>query len=119
MSKESQELHDETLVFLMTKVAHLPIESTEATAAMKNLKIFAECQPLLPPPEAEVPDVPTTFWSRSKAAVAAAWDNETTRVLIKTGGTFAGVALVAYSTIKRDHVLERQALAQANQRPTA
>jgi hypothetical protein len=44
------------------------------------------------------------------------WDNETTRVLIKAGGAFAGVALVTWATVRRDHVLTREALSQANQR---
>ena len=90
------------------------LETNEATTAMKNFKTFSESRP--PQPELEsLPAVPETRWGRLKLGAARALDNETTRTLIKAGGAFAGVAVVAYSTIHKDHVLERQAMNQANQ----
>jgi len=86
---------------------------------MKNLKLYSECRPPKPEPEPEPAVVPTTRWGKIKAGASCVWDNETTRTLIKAGGAFAGVAVVAYSTIHKDHVMERQALAQANQRPVS
>jgi hypothetical protein len=119
-----RELYDKKLVELIENVP-TDLETDESTTAMRNLRTFSECRPPQaepepePPaePEPEPPAVPTTAWEKTKAGIAAVWNNETTRVLIKAGGTFAGVALVAWSTIHRDHVIERQALAQANQRP--
>ena len=73
----------------------------------------------LPAPEQE-PDpapVPTTRREKALARTAAILDNETTRAFIKAAGALGGVGLVVWSTVHRDHVLERQALAQANQRP--
>ncbi len=111
-----RELYDKKLVELIENVP-TDLETDESTTAMRNLRTFSECRPPQVEPEPEPPAVPTTAWEKMKAGIAAVWDNETTRTLIKTGGTFAGVALVAWSTIHRDHVIERQALAQANQRP--
>jgi hypothetical protein len=114
------EAFDKSFVTFVEQVSTADLESEEATVAMRNLEIFSKCRPPLSILEPEpVPDaVPTTVWGRVRARMAGVWDNETTRVFIKAGGAFAGVALVAYSTIHRDHVLERQALAQANQRPS-
>lgn len=114
------EIFDEKLADLIEEAASHQLESDEATKAMKNLETFTRCRPPAPAPEPE-PELevvvePKTTWEKVRGGVAAVWDNETTRVLIKAGGAFAGVALVAWSTIKRDHVMERQALAQANQR---
>ncbi len=94
----------------------IDLASDDATTAIKNLKTFSECRPPQPPEPDPIPEAPTTRWGKVKAATAVVWDNETTRVLLKTGGAFAGVVVVAYSTIHKDHVMERQALAQANQR---
>lgn len=108
---------DENLRELIDQVTdNIDLSSDEATAAMKNLKTFSECRPPKPEPEPTPDPVPATRWGKVKAATSCVWDNETTRVLIKAGGAFAGVAVVAYSTIHKDHVMERQALAQANQR---
>jgi len=112
MLKPTHELYDEKLNSLIEEAASHPIESEEATAAMKNLEIFSKIQPLV----TESKTKPTTKLGKLTARVGSALDNETTRTFIKAGGAFAGVALVAYSTIKRDHVLERTALQQANQR---
>lgn len=95
---------------------NIDLSTTEATATIKNLKTFSECRPCAPEPEPTPDPVPTTIWGKVKAGSAKVWDNETTRVFIKAGGAFAGVAVVAYSTIHKDHIIERQALAQANQR---
>jgi len=99
---------------LIEEASQLDIESEAATVAMNNLKKFSECRPPEPATEPESCPEPTTFWGKTKAVAAYGWESETTRTIIKAGGAFAGVAFVAYSTIYKDHVLERQALAQAN-----
>jgi hypothetical protein len=112
------ESFDVTLNQFIREAGQFDLASDEASTAMKNLKVFSDCRPPAPEPEPIPEPSPTTVWGKVKAQAAAVWDNETTRVFIKAGGAFAGVALVAHSTIKRDHVLERTALAQANQRPS-
>jgi hypothetical protein len=108
---------DDNFRELIDKVTDdIELGSEDATVKMKNLKIFSECRPPQPVVPDLIPEAPTTRWGKVKVATAKVWDNETTRVLLKTGGAFAGVAVVAYSTIHKDHVMERQALAQANQR---
>lgn len=102
---------------LVEEASTLPLTDESTTQAMKNLEIFSKCRPPEPAPEPESipePVLPTKFWGKTLAGAARVLDNETTRVVIKAGGAFAGVAFVAYSTIYKDHVLERQALAQAN-----
>lgn len=108
---------DEHLKELMDKATDIDLESNEATTAMKNLKLFSECRP---PKRESAPTspVPETRTSKVLARTARILDNETTRTFIKAGGAFAGVAIVAWTTVHKDHVLERQALAQANQRPS-
>lgn len=108
-----QELYDEVYKNILTAIDIDNLGSEVTTAAMKNFETFSKCHPQTS--DALAPQ-PTTKWGKAKAAVAAAWDNETTRVLLKAGGAFAGVGLVVYSTIHRDHVIERNALSQANQR---
>jgi hypothetical protein len=103
---------------LIEEASDFDLASEAATTAIKNLETFSKCRPPAPEPEPIPTPVPTTVWEKVKTSASCVWDNETTRVLIKAGGAFAGVALVAYSTIQRDHVLERNALAQANQRPS-
>jgi hypothetical protein len=116
MSNDPNDLYNKVFVEFLENVKDHDLATDAASAAMKNLKTFSECRPPDPEPQPEPTPEPTTFWERTKAGTARVWDNETTRVLIKAGGAFAGVALVAYSTIHKDHVMERQALAQANQR---
>lgn len=113
---ELNSTYDVRLQQLIEEASSHNIDSEEFANAAKNLETFLKCRTLLPQPEPEPDPVPTTVWGRVKAATAAVWDNETTRVLIKAGGSLAGVGLVVYSTIQRDHVLEKQSLAQANQR---
>lgn len=115
---DSNELYAVKFEHLIEQAADLPLESDEATTAMKNLKLFSECRPPAPTPDSILEPVPTTAWEKFKHRTARIWDNETTRVLIKAGGAFAGVATVAYTTIHKDHVIERQAFTQANQRPS-
>lgn len=110
------ELYDATFVDLVKRAATPDLVSNESTTAMKNLETFSKCRPPALEPEPETIPEPTTFWGRTKAGTARAWDNETTRALIKAGGAFAGVGLVVYSTIHKDHVIERNAMSQANQR---
>jgi len=109
-------LYDNVLEGKLEDLAHLNIESDEATVAVRNLKTLSECRPPDPKPEPEVAPEPSTVLEKLKANLAGVWDNETTRVLIKAGGGFAGVALVTWATVRRDHVYTRDALSQANQR---
>ena len=110
------EAFDEKFVDLIHEAAGFDLESDEATKAIRNLETFSHCRPPAPEPEPEPRPVPTTVWEKIKAGVSCVWESETTRVVIRSGGAFIGVALVAYSTIHKDQVLEKQALAQANQR---
>lgn len=108
------ETHDAAYVRFVEKIHEMAPASEEATTAIKNLRTLSEAR--LPASEPEPAPTPTTVWGKFKLGTSKVWDNETTRTVIKAGGAFAGVALVTYSTIHRDHVVERQALAQANQR---
>lgn len=109
--------YNDTFVDLIAEAATHGLHTEEATVAMKNLETFSKVRPPEPEPEPTPEPVPTTRWGKVRLSLARALDNETTRVLIKSGGAFAGVAVVAYSTIHRDHVLERNAINQANQQP--
>ena len=112
---------DETFVKFVDQIGSLPdLESDEASKAMRNLHTFSQCRPPKPDPEPEPTPEPIVLnrWERFKVGASCVWNSETTQVLVKTAGTFGGVALVVWSTIHRDHVLERQSLAQANQRPS-
>ena len=114
--------YDENLKELIDKATDLPLESDAATKAMVNLEKFSNLHARLPQLQKQTPPAPTshkepTRWDRVKAGMSCVYDNETTRAIIKAGGALGGVAIVAYSTIKKDHVMERQALAQANQPP--
>lgn len=109
------ELYDEVLSNLLKSIDIDNPDSDEFTKTVTNLETFSKCRP--PQPEPEPTPVPVTKWGRFKCGAARVWDNETTRVFIKAGGAFAGVAAVAYTTIHKDHVIERQAMAQANQKP--
>lgn len=100
----------------LSDATKLEIETDDATTAMKNLKTLSESIPPVPPPMPEDKPEPTTVLGKMKAGVGGMWDNETTRVVIKAGGAFAGVALVTWATVRRDHVMTREALSQANQR---
>ena len=111
-----RESFDEVFVDFLERHANIDLASEDGTTFAKNLETFSKARPPEPEPT-PIPDpVPVTVWEKVKHRTACFWDNETTRVLIKAGGAFAGVAVVAYSTIHKDHVIERQALAQANQR---
>lgn len=114
MSFDLQSHYDEHLKELMDKVTELDINDPATLTAMKSVQIFSNSRPSLP----EVPPTPepTTLRGRAGRRIAAIWDNETTRVFIKAAGAFAGVGAITYATIHKDHVIERQALAQANQR---
>lgn len=110
------ESYDKVFDTSLNRVTKYDLSSEQATTAMKNLKILSECRPPKTDPEPEAAPEPTTVMGKLKAGLQGVWDNETTRVFIKAGGAFAGVALVTWSTIHRDHVLTRDALSQANQR---
>lgn len=109
-------LYDDAYREALLNVNKLDIESNEATTAMKNLKTLSECRPPTPDPAQEPTPEPTTILGKLKNSLGGVWDNETTRVFIKASGAFAGVALVTWTTVHRDHVLTREALSQANQR---
>lgn len=113
MSKP-RETFDARFEELIEATANYDLHTDDATTAMKNLEAYSRCRPPESPTEPETD--PLEGWARVRDGIAKVWNNETTRVFIKAGGTFAGVALVTYSTIRKDHVIERQALAQANQR---
>jgi len=94
-----------------------PLEADKTATMIKNLEAFSKLQPRVPAPEpATTPPLPETKWDRFKCGVAKVWDNETTRVAIKAGASVGGVIFVGWQTIHKDRVIERQALAQANQR---
>lgn len=109
-------LYDDAYRQALIKVDFLDIQTDEATTAVKNLKTLSECRPPTPDPEPEPTPEPTTILGKVKQGMGGVWDNETTRVFIKASGAFAGVALVTWATVRRDHVLTREALSQANQR---
>jgi hypothetical protein len=107
-----QELYDVTYNTYVDQMSNLDVESDEAEKAAKTLKLLTESRPT-PIAEAE----PTTKWGKFKRGCAKALDNETARVTIKALGSLGGVGLVVWTTVYRDHVLERQAMNQANQTP--
>lgn len=113
---DPQTFYNESFEDYTRRVMNLDPASTDATTAIKNLKLFSEVTvPGRPKP---LPDPePTTFWGKAKKNVAKVLDNETTRVAMKSIAYVAGVGTVTYATIRKDHVLERQALDQARQRP--
>lgn len=91
------------------------VTDDRTTDAVKALETLSKVHTALKPEPEILPDpVPTTRLGKIRAGMCRAWDNETTRAVIKAGGAFAGVAYVTHATIKKDHILERQALAQAN-----
>ena len=113
---ESHERFDEQMTKFIDEVSNFDLASDEAKTAMQNLKTFSECRPPAPEPE-PIPDpVPVTKWEKFKAGAAKVLDNETTRTVVKVAGPVVSVVVVTYATIKKDHVIERQAMAQANQR---
>lgn len=91
--------------------------SEDATTMIDNLVKLSKARPEQPEPVVAPDPVPETRWGRFKLGTARVLDNETTRTVIKAVGSVAGVVVVAHATIKKDHVLERQALDQAHQQP--
>lgn len=112
----TRDLYDQHQRRLIDEFDKIDIASDDFASATKNLSAFSQVRALMPEPEPAPAPVPVTKWERLKCGVSAVWDNETTRVLIKAGGAFAGVGLVVWSTIHKETVVERTALAQANQR---
>lgn len=107
------EAFDEKYTSFVYAIDPADAASEETTAAIKNLILLSQAGP----PTSDVEPAPITRWEKFKVGAAKALDNETTRVAIKATGAFAGVGLVVWSTIHRDHVLDRQALGQANTPP--
>lgn len=110
------DLYDEVFREMLINVKDRDLSEDDTATAMKNLRVFSECRPPTPVEPETTPEQPTTFWGKLKANTAGVWDNETTRVLIKAGGALAGIVVVTWTTIHRDHVIERTAMSQANQR---
>lgn len=108
-------LHNEVYAVLAARVRDGDPSDPATMAAAKILKTFSEST--IPPTANPTHTTPITRWQKIRANVGGVIDNETTRTIIKALGAFGGVAYVTHATIKRDHVLERTALAQANQRP--
>lgn len=110
--------HQEAMKELMDLATDTSIDSDQRAFEMKQLRQLSEVKvpPALPEP-APAP-VPPTRREKALARAAKILDNETTRTFIKAAGAFGGVGLVTWSTIRRDHRLEREALNQANQRPS-
>ena len=111
-------LYDAAYCEALEQAKSFDLSDGAATTAMQNLKTLSECRPPATPEPEAIPEPPSTVLGKLKAGVAGVWDNETTRVLIKSGGAFAGVALIAWTTIHRDHVIQRDAMSMANQRPS-
>lgn len=109
---------DAVLPEMIAKIAELPdLHSREATDSIKNFKLFSEARPTVDPEPEPVPEpVIMTKKGRALAWLGRVVDNETARTVIKAGASIGGVAIVTYATIRRDHIIEKQALAQANQR---
>lgn len=105
-----QDYFDEAYKELVEKIVEMPLEDEATTTRIRNLRTFSECRIEVAPDEEE----PTTKWGKFKCGVSKIWDNETTRTAIKAGGAFAGVIAVVWTTVHRDHVIEREALNQAN-----
>lgn len=121
MSDNLREIYDARFVKLVEEFETIDVASDDFPKAVRNLRDFAELYNKLPttstPPAEPTPLPEPTLWERVKCVAANVYDSETTRVFLKAGGAFAGVWYVTHSTVKRDHVLERTAIAQANQRP--
>lgn len=117
MDTTPSDAYDKLFINMVEDISNREIDQDSTTVAISNLVALAKAQPQAPEPEPIQPVVPTTRLGKLGYGVARFWDNETTRVLIKSGGALASVALVGVWTVKKDHVLERQALDQAHQPP--
>lgn len=115
METTPSDAYDKLFTEMVEDIANREFEHDTTAAAINNLVALSKASPHRPEPEPDQPVVPTTRLGRFGAGIGKVWDNETTRALIKAGGAFAGVLVVANATIKKDHVLERQALDQAHQ----
>lgn len=111
------EFFDTQFELILEAVTEYPLHTEDATTAMNNLETLSKCRPPATDPSLTPEPVPTTSFGRAMASVGKVLDNETTRVFVKAAGALGGVGLVVYSTIRNDHVLERNAIAQANQPP--
>lgn len=105
-------LHDAKFIEML---ANFPsdLSSEEAVRASKVIETFSKSRPQQPEPEILPDPVPTTRLGKIRAGLAAVLDNETSRTAIKAGLGFAGIAYVTHATVKKDHIIEKQALAQA------
>jgi hypothetical protein len=112
------ESFDDVFEDMLDRASKIDVASDDATRAFKNLNILSQTRAQLIQPRPTFKTEPNSAWGKVKAGAASVWESETTRALIKAGGAFAGVGLVVWSTVHRDHVLEKQAMQQANQRPS-
>lgn len=110
------DLYDEVFSEMLRDVKSRDLSEDATATAVKNFRVFSECRPPTPAPEPEAIPEPTTFWGKLRCGAAGVLDNETTRTLIKAGGALAGIVVVTWTTVHRDHVIERTAMSQANQR---
>lgn len=120
MTTDPHQLIHDTFYDLVQRTSSVDPSSNDATTAIKNLEAFSKLKPpaSAPAPEpAPVAPPEPTQWDKVKAGIASVWDNETTRVAIKATGSLLGVGAVVWTTIHKDHVIERNAINQANQRP--
>jgi hypothetical protein len=108
---------NELFIEAVADLKNRELDAESTTTAINNFVNLSKAQPTPPEPVVDPNPVPETRWGRVKLGVRNAWDNETTRTVIKAGGSLLGVVVVANATIKKDHVLERQALDQAHQPP--
>lgn len=111
----SPEEFDRTLDDCLTRIMNEDVTTDGFGKAVDNYTKLSHARPSEPEPTPDPEPVPETAWEKVKDGATKIWESETTRVLIKAAGAFAGVALVVSQTIHRDRVLEKTALAQANQ----
>jgi len=114
---DQHELFEDTFNGKIAELSKFDINSDEFATGVKSLRVLSEVRPTKPEPEPLPDPVPTTWYGKLWAGICSAADSETTRTIIKVSGPLAAVGLVTYTTIHKDHVLERNALAQANQSP--
>jgi len=87
------------------------------TQKIKDLKIFSEARPPAVEPTPLPEPVPTTWYGKAWVGCKRVAAHDNFGILVKSGLAAASVLGVTYATVKRDHVVEKQSMAQANQAP--